>query len=200
VLAFHPQPISRPVLSSITSTTLSFEGEQLPRKDISMNDVMMTIVGNVIRDVDLRFTSNGDPVATFRVASNTRRFDRENERWVEGDTHYLSVTCWRNMASNVANSIKKGMPVVVYGRLRSREVERPCGEGSHTVRYQDVEAYAVGPDLARGTAEFTRVKSAAVTESETRIVADVMGAAALAEEMDESAEHDSTQAVEMASA
>jgi single-strand DNA-binding protein len=75
-----------------------------------MNDVMMTIVGNVIRDVDLRFTSNGDPVATFRVASNTRRFDRENERWVEGDTHYLSVTCWRNMASNVANSIKKGMP------------------------------------------------------------------------------------------
>jgi len=165
-----------------------------------MNDVMMTIVGNVIRDVDLRFTSNGDPVATFRVASNTRRFDRENERWVEGDTHYLSVTCWRNMASNVANSIKKGMPVVVYGRLRSREVERPCGEGSHTVRYQDVEAYAVGPDLARGTAEFTRVKSAAVTESETRIVADVMGAAALAEEMDESAEHDSTQAVEMASA
>jgi single-strand DNA-binding protein len=165
-----------------------------------MNDVMMTIVGNVIRDVDLRFTSNGDPVATFRVASNTRRFDRENERWVEGDTHYLSVTCWRNMASNVANSIKKGMPVVVYGRLRSREVERPCGEGSHTVRYQDVEAYAVGPDLARGTAEFTRVKSAAVAESETRIVADVMGAAALAEELDESEHEGADETAELASA
>ena len=165
-----------------------------------MNDVMMTIVGNVIRDVDLRFTSNGDPVATFRVASNTRRFDRENERWVEGDTHYLSVTCWRNMASNVANSIKKGMPVVVYGRLRSREVERPCGEGSHTVRYQDVEAYAVGPDLARGTAEFTRVKSAAVAESETRIVADVMGAAALAEELAESEHDGSDETAELANA
>lgn len=150
-----------------------------------MNDVMMTLVGNVIRDVDLRFTKDGNPVASFRIASNTRRFDRENERWIEGDTHYVSVTCWRNLASNVASSIKKGMPVVVYGRLRSREVERPCGETSHIVRYQDVEAFAVGPDLARGTAEFTRVKSASVAESEERIVADVMAATGLAEEMDE---------------
>ena len=74
------------------------------------------------------------------------------------------------------------MPVVVYGRMRSREVERPCGEGSHTVRYQDVEAYSVGPDLARGTAEFTRVKSASVAENETRAMADVMAAAAMVEE------------------
>lgn len=150
-----------------------------------MNDVMMTLIGNVIKDVDLRFTSNGDPVATFRVASNTRRFDRESERWIEGDTHYLSVTCWRNLASNVANSVKKGMPVIVYGRLRSREVERPCGEGSHTVRYHDVEAFAVGPDLTRGTADFSRVKSAAVVENETRIIADVMSAAALVDELEE---------------
>ena len=150
-----------------------------------MNDVMMTLIGNVIKDVDLRFTSNGDPVATFRVASNTRRFDRDSERWIEGDTHYLSVTCWRNLASNVANSVKKGMPVIVYGRLRSREVERPCGEGSHTVRYHDVEAYAVGPDLTRGTADFNRVKSAAVVENETRIVADVMSAAAVLDELAE---------------
>lgn len=159
---------------------------------VAMNDVMMTLIGNVIKDVDLRFTSNGDPVASFRIASNTRRFDRENERWIEGDTHYLSVTCWRNLASNVANSVKKGMPVIVYGRLRSREVERPCGEGSHVVRYHDVEAYAVGPDLTRGTAEFSRVKSAAVVESETRIMADAMGAAALAEELSELEEIDET--------
>ncbi len=165
-----------------------------------MNDVMMTLIGNVIKDVDLRFTTNGDPVASFRIASNTRRFDRENERWIEGDTHYMSVTCWRNLASNVANSVKKGMPVIVYGRLRSREVERPCGEGSHVVRYHDVEAYAVGPDLARGTADFSRVKSAAVTESETRIVADVMGAAALAEELDEVEESLEESLEELASA
>ena len=147
-----------------------------------MNDLMMTVVGNVIRDVDLRFTGNGDPVASFRVASNTRRFDRDSERWIEGDTHYLSVTCWRTLATNVANSIKKGMPVVVYGRMRSREVERPCGDGSHTVCYQDIEAYAVGPDLSRGTADFTRVKSASIAENETRVIADVMAAAAIAEE------------------
>ncbi len=165
-----------------------------------MNDVMMTLVGNVIRDVDLRFTSKGDPVASFRIASNTRRFDRESERWIEGDTHYLSVTCWRNLASNVANSIKKGMPVIVYGRMRSREVERPWGETSHMVRYHDVEAYAVGPDLTRGTATFTRVKSAAVAESETRIIADVMGAAALAEELDEIDESIEDVAEELASA
>lgn len=150
-----------------------------------MNDVMMTLIGNVIRDVDLRFTKDGNPVASFRVASNTRRYDRENERWIEGDTHYVSVTCWRNLASNVASSIKKGMPVVVYGRLRSREVERPCGETSHIVRYQDVEAFAVGPDLSRGTAEFSRVKSASVVENETRVMADTMAAAGLVEEMDE---------------
>jgi len=68
-----------------------------------MNDLMMTVVGNVIRDVDLRFTGNGDPVASFRGASNTRRFDRDSERGIEGDTHYLSVTCWRALATNVAN-------------------------------------------------------------------------------------------------
>ena len=71
---------------------------------------------------------------------------------------------------------------MVYGRMRSREVERSCGDGSHAVRYQDIEAYAVGPDLARGAADFTRVKSASVAENETRVIADVMAAAAIADE------------------
>jgi single-strand DNA-binding protein len=155
-----------------------------------MNDVMMTMVGNVVRDVELRFTNSGDPVASFRIASSTRRFDRATERWIEGDTHYVTVTCWRNLASNVVQSLKKGMPVVVYGRLRSREVSRPCGETAHIVRYQDIEAYSVGPDLARGVAEFTRVKSAAVAENETRVIADVMGAAGELEDLDDLASVD----------
>jgi single-strand DNA-binding protein len=155
-----------------------------------MNDVMMTMVGNVVREVELRFTSNGDPVASFRIASTTRRFDRASERWVEGDTHYVTVTCWRGLASNVVQSLKKGMPVMVYGRLRSREVQRPCGDMSHTVRYQDIEAYAVGPDLARGVCEFTRVKSAAVVENETRVIADVLGAAAELADLEGAAEVD----------
>lgn len=143
-----------------------------------MNDITMTVVGNVVRDVELRFTTAGDPVASFRIASSTRRFDRAAERWVDSDTHYFTVTCWRSMAHNVVQSLQKGMPVVVTGRLRSREVERPCGEQAHIVRFHDIEAIAVGPDLARGIATFTRVKREAAVESEARAVADALAARA----------------------
>lgn len=143
-----------------------------------MNDMTVTVVGNVVRDVELRFTGAGDPVASFRVAMGTRRFDRSQEGWVDSDTHYFTVTCWRAMAHNVVQSITKGMPVLVTGRLRSREVERPCGDHAHMVRYHDIEATAVGPDLARGIANFTRVKRDAVVESEARAVADALAAGA----------------------
>ena len=63
-----------------------------------MNDITLDVVGNVVNDVELRFTPSGEAVASFRVASTTRRFDRANERWIDGDTHYFTVSCWRNMA------------------------------------------------------------------------------------------------------
>ena len=116
-----------------------------------MNDITMNVIGNVVNEVELRFTKAGEPVASFRVASGTRRFDRNSGRWVDGDTHYFTVSCWRGLAHNVVQSLHKGMPVMVIGRLRSREVERPCKEHNHTVRYFDIEATSVGPDLARGT-------------------------------------------------
>jgi hypothetical protein len=75
------------------------------------------------------------------------------------------------------------MPVLVIGRLRSREVQRPCGDQTHTVRYFDIEAFSVGPDLARGTATFTRVKRESVIESERRATADAMAAAGLDDEL-----------------
>jgi single-strand DNA-binding protein len=146
-----------------------------------MNDITFSVVGNVVNDVELRFTKSGEPVASFRVASGTRRFDRASQRWVDGDTHYFTVSCWRNLAHNVLQTLGKGMPVIVFGRLRSREVQRPCGEHTHTVRYFDIEASSVGPDLARGIANFTRVKREAVIESERRSVADAMGQAGLVE-------------------
>jgi single-strand DNA-binding protein len=146
-----------------------------------MNDITFSVVGNVVNDVELRFTKSGEPVASFRVASGTRRFDRANQRWVDGDTHYFTVSCWRNLAHNVVQTLGKGMPVIVFGRLRSREVQRPCGEHTHTVRYFDIEAASVGPDLARGTATFTRVKREAVIESERRSIADAMAQVGLAE-------------------
>ena len=144
-----------------------------------MNDIHFTVVGNVVKDVEMRFTSAGDPVASFRVAMSSRRFDRANERWVDSDTHYFTVTCWRSLARNVVESVQKGMPIVVYGKLRSREVPRPCGEASHIMRYQDIEAIAVGPDLSRGISTFTRVKREAALESEARAQADVLAAAGL---------------------
>ena len=144
-----------------------------------MNDIHFTVVGNVVKDVEMRFTSAGDPVASFRVAMSSRRFDRANERWVDSDTHYFTVTCWRSLARNVVESVQKGMPIVVYGKLRSREVPRPCGEASHIMRYQDIEAIAVGPDLSRGIATFTRVKREAAPVSEARAQADVLAAAGL---------------------
>lgn len=155
-----------------------------------MNDIYFTVVGNVVKDVEMRFTSSGDPVASFRVAMSSRRFDRSNDRWVDSDTHYFTVTCWRSLAHNAVESVHKGMPVLVYGKLRSREVARECGDTSHIMRYQDIEAIALGPDLARGIATFTRVKRAAAVESEARAAADVLAAAGLLEEESERLEVD----------
>jgi single-strand DNA-binding protein len=144
-----------------------------------MNDITFTVIGNLVTEVELRFTKSGEPVASFGVATTVRRFDKSLSRWVDGDTHYFSVSCWRSLASNVVQSLAKGMPVAVTGRLRSREVERPCGESAHTIRYYDIEAVAVGPDLARGVATFTRVKREAVIESERRALADALAEAGL---------------------
>jgi single-strand DNA-binding protein len=147
-----------------------------------MNDITFTVVGNVVTDVELRFTKTGEAVASFRVANTVRRYDRNSNRWVDGDTHYFSVSCWKGLASNVVQSLAKGMPVIVTGRLRSREVERACGDASHTIRYQDIEAIAVGPDLGRGVATFTRVKREAAIESERRAIADALAEAGLSAE------------------
>ena len=149
-----------------------------------MNDITFPVIGNVVTDVTLRFTRSGDAVASFRVASTPRRYDRSSGRWVDGDTHYFGVSCWRGLAQNVMESVTKGMPVVVVGRLRSREVQRPCGDHAHPVRYSDIEAFAVGPDLGRGVATFTRVKREAAVENERRAVADAMIEAGLVEIVD----------------
>lgn len=149
-----------------------------------MNDITFSVVGNVVNEVELRFTRSGEPVASFRVAAGTRRFDRSSERWIDGDTHFFTVSCWRGLAHNVVQTLTKGMPVLVFGRLRSREVQRPCGDHTHTVRYYDIEASSVGPDLSRGTATFARVKREAVVESERRALADALAEAALPELVD----------------
>lgn len=140
-----------------------------------MNDISTTVLGNLVNEVEMRFTASGEAVASFRIASTTRRFDRAGERWIDGDTHYFTVSCWRNLAHNVSASLIKGMPVIVTGRLRSREHEKAIGDHTMIMRYVDIEATSVGHDLAKGTATFKRVKRDSVVESERRMLADALG-------------------------
>jgi single-strand DNA-binding protein len=118
-----------------------------------MNDTIMTVIGNVVDEPRMRLTKNGHAVTNFRVASTSRRFDREQERYVDNATLFVNVTCWRAMAENVAQSVHKGQPVVVHGRYYSREYTI-----NEVVRVAyELEANAVGHDLTRGTSDFHKV-------------------------------------------
>ena len=117
-----------------------------------MNETSVTVVGNLVEDPRLRTTDTGVDVASFRVASTSRRFDKDAGRWIDSASLFLSVTCWRTLAGNAVASLRKGDPVVVTGRLSTRTYEKD-GQVRSTC---ELEAVAVGPDLARGTAVFRR--------------------------------------------
>jgi single-strand DNA-binding protein len=123
-----------------------------------MNETTVTVVGNLVDDPRMRTTDSGVEVTSFRVASTARRFDREAARWVDAGSVFLSVTCWRALGVHVVASLRKGDPVLVTGRLFTRQYER---DGQLRSAYE-VDAVAVGPDLARGTATFQRVARVAV--------------------------------------
>lgn len=118
-----------------------------------MNDTYLTIVGNVVDEPRQRNTNSGHAVTNFRIASTSRRFDRESNRFVDNSTLFVNVTCWRAMAENVGLSLKKGQPVIVTGRYYQREYTV-----DEQVRFSyELEASSVGHDLSRGTAEFKKV-------------------------------------------
>ncbi len=117
-----------------------------------LNETVTTVVGNVITDVKQRRITDGTRVASFRVASNERRFDKESQSWVNGDSLYVTVTCWRKLALHVTASLTKGDPVMVTGRLFTRGYELEGQKRSVT----ELEAFAVGPDLSRCMADVTR--------------------------------------------
>lgn len=118
-----------------------------------MNDTIMTIVGNVVDTPKLRRTKSGHFVANLRVASTPRRFDRETNAWVDCRTLFVTVTCWRAMGENVAQSLRKGQPVIVTGRYYQREYEQ--NEVLRTA--YELEATAIGHDLSRGVSDFERL-------------------------------------------
>ena len=107
-------------------------------------ETTITVIGNLVDDPELRFTPSGAPVANFRIASTPRTFDRQTNEWKDGDTLFLSCAVWRQAAENVAESLQRGMRVIVQGRLKSRQYETREGE-KRTVFEIDVEE--VGPSL-----------------------------------------------------
>lgn len=118
-----------------------------------MNESFVTVVGNVVSDPVARPTKVGKPFATMRVASTTRRWDVESRTFVDGSTNYVNVVAFNALAANVMTSVKKGHPVVVYGRLRVNQWETEKGEPRTTV---EIDAYTLGHDLTRGYSDFTK--------------------------------------------
>ncbi|MDO4259735.1 MAG: single-stranded DNA-binding protein, partial [Actinomycetaceae bacterium] len=116
-------------------------------------ETVITVIGNLTNDPELRFTQSGAAVADFTVASTPRTFDRNANEWRDGETLFLRCSVWREMADNVAESLRKGMRVIVQGRLTQRSYETREGERRTVVELQVDE---VGPSLRRASAKVTR--------------------------------------------
>ncbi|MDQ1738948.1 MAG: single-strand DNA-binding protein [Pseudonocardiales bacterium] len=118
-------------------------------------ETVITVVGNLTADPELRFTPSGAAVASFTVASTPRNFDRQTNEWKDGEALFLRCSIWRQAAENVAESLQRGMRVVVTGRLKQRSFETREGE-KRTVIELDVDE--VGPSLRYATAKVNRTQ------------------------------------------
>ncbi|MFH8802840.1 single-stranded DNA-binding protein [Streptomyces sp. NPDC017936] len=116
-------------------------------------ETVITVIGNLVDDPELRFTPSGAAVAKFRVASTPRTFDRQTNEWKDGESLFLTCSVWRQAAENVAESLQRGMRVIVQGRLKQRSYEDREGV-KRTVFELDVEE--VGPSLRNATAKVTK--------------------------------------------
>jgi single-strand DNA-binding protein len=121
---------------------------------MAAGDTQITIAGNLVDDPELRFTPAGQPVARFRVASTPRFRDNQTGEWKDGDSLFLTCNVWRQAAENAAESLTRGMRVIVSGRLRQRSYETKEGE-KRTV--YEVEVDDVGPSLRNASAKVNRV-------------------------------------------
>ncbi|MGW3110795.1 single-stranded DNA-binding protein [Streptomyces sp. NPDC001091] len=121
-------------------------------------ETVITVIGNLVDDPELRFTPSGAAVAKFRVASTPRTFDRQTNEWKDGESLFLTCSVWRQAAENVAESLQRGMRVIVQGRLKQRSYEDREGV-KRTVYELDVEE--VGPSLRNATAKVTKTSGGA---------------------------------------
>ena len=120
---------------------------------MAAGDTQITLIGNLVDDPQLRYTPTGQAVANFRVASTPRFLDRNTNEWKDGDSLFLSCNVWRQAAENVAESLQRGMRVIVSGRLRQRSYETKEGE-KRTV--YEIEVDEVGPSLRNASAKVTK--------------------------------------------
>ncbi len=122
---------------------------------MAAGDTVITIIGNLTQDPELRFTPSGAAVANFTVASTPRQFDRQSNEWKDGETLFMRCSVWRDAAENVAESLTRGTRVMVSGRLKSRSFETKEGE-KRTVVELDVDE--VGPSLRYATAKVAKTQ------------------------------------------
>jgi len=120
-----------------------------------VNETLVTVAGNVASETRMRVTAAGVRVASFRLASTERRYNKELQSWRDGDTVYYTVTCWRAMAENAFESVEKGQPVVVHGRLRVSSYEKD-GQVRTAV---EIEARSLGHDITWGRSTFVKASA-----------------------------------------
>ncbi|WP_083502578.1 single-stranded DNA-binding protein [Sphaerimonospora mesophila] len=119
------------------------------------NETAITIVGNLVDDPEFRFTNSGQAVVRFRIAANERYVDRQTGEWKDGNSLFLTCNAWRELGEHVAESLQRGMRVIVQGRLRQRSYETDTGD-KRTV--YEIEVDEIGPALRFATAQVTKVK------------------------------------------
>jgi single-strand DNA-binding protein len=122
---------------------------------IMAGETTITVIGNLTNDPELRFTPSGSAVANFTIASTPRTFDRASSEWKDGETLFLRASVWREAAENVAESLTKGMRVIVSGRLKSRSYETKEGEKRTVI---ELEVDEIGPSLRYANAKLTRTR------------------------------------------
>jgi single-strand DNA-binding protein len=118
-------------------------------------ETTITLIGNLTNDPELRFTPSGSAVANFTIASTPRTFDRNSNEWKDGETLFLRAAVWKEAAENVAESLTKGMRVIVQGRLKSRSYETKDGEKRTVI---ELEVDEIGPSLRSATAKVNRTQ------------------------------------------
>jgi single-strand DNA-binding protein len=119
-------------------------------------ETIITVVGNLTSDPELRYTQSGQAVANFTIASTPRTLDRQSNEWKDGEALFLRASCWREFAEHVAGSLTKGSRVIAQGRLKQRSYETKEGEKRTSI---ELEIDEIGPSLRYATAQVTRASS-----------------------------------------